>query len=522
MATATKSETDEFEDIEFENIGPVPTLSLRIRRRGGVTVLKGRNGSGKTELIKAANQLVTHGTGANLRDGAKRGRVSGFGATMTVGASTRHSGQLEVESFDDSKFSLADIVNPKIEDPVAADRVRIKALVQIAGAEANEALFYELCGGQAAYEQLVTRRASETDDLPTLAARVKKALEAAARTQESDVERAEARAQAKRSISQGFDAKIERESAVLQAAHAAAVRDEERLKADAEAKEKAIKAATEATIQLEQAEELHDGPSVTTAASVLTSAKAALDRANKEVADLEAKLTAAKAEAKLADSQHTSAVQAHQAAEQHERTVASWRQSIEAGKVEPIDPELLTAARQRVEVATKAIEAGVTQRAAFEASEQVKTELATAAKHRKEAERLRDAAKATDGILSEVIASLGCPLYVKDERMMTKVQGEEEPFARLSNGQRWKVVVPIAVEAVKPENDDEPNGILVLPQDAWQDVDPDQQEEIHKMLDGTRVNILTAACTRGALRSEIFEPEATEPANGTKKAKARK
>ena len=114
--------------VEIENVGPVEHLSLPIPVGGGIVVLKGRNGRGKTKAREAVDKLTSGRGAVSVRDGALRGQVSGFGATLKVARSATRSGVLEVESLD-GKLSVADLVSPPVKEAAAADARRVKTLV---------------------------------------------------------------------------------------------------------------------------------------------------------------------------------------------------------------------------------------------------------------------------------------------------------------------------------------------------------------------------------------------------------
>src|SRR5262245_51934587 len=120
--------------ISVDDIGPIHHFEFTIPEDGGVVVLKGRNGLGKSNVLRAVDALTTgYGKGdLRARDGAVAGQVQGFGVTLRVGRRATRSGELEVLALDSDRFSVIDVLAPPIKDPQAADTHRIKALVQLA------------------------------------------------------------------------------------------------------------------------------------------------------------------------------------------------------------------------------------------------------------------------------------------------------------------------------------------------------------------------------------------------------
>ena len=67
--------------IEVKNIGPVEQVSIPVPEGGGIVVLKGRNGSGKTQTLRAIESAATGRGRPSVRDGALRGEINGLGVT---------------------------------------------------------------------------------------------------------------------------------------------------------------------------------------------------------------------------------------------------------------------------------------------------------------------------------------------------------------------------------------------------------------------------------------------------------
>ncbi len=97
--------------IELTNIGPIEHLVIPVPERGGLCVLRGRNGRGKTKALEAVESALTGRGKLDVRDGALRGEVEAFGVTLKIGRSTRRTGELEVQSLD-GRLSPAELVDP--------------------------------------------------------------------------------------------------------------------------------------------------------------------------------------------------------------------------------------------------------------------------------------------------------------------------------------------------------------------------------------------------------------------------
>lgn len=123
-----------------------------------------------------------------------------------------------------------------------------------------------------------------------------------------------------------------------------------------------------------------------------------------------------------------------------------------------------------------------------------------AKKHAKNAEHWRGAAKKTDDVLSEVIQRAGLPLKVDGGRLVLTTESRGETYYQeLSLGERWRVALDIAVRAVGA------GGVLVVPQEAWEGLDPINRAAIAERVAGTGVVLVTAECDETDLSAEVYE-----------------
>lgn len=495
MSTITEPRT-----LVAENIGPISNVVIPCPEEGGLVVMRGRNGSGKTTLLNATESLVTGHGKLSVRDGQLHGKLAGLGAQMTVSRSTRRSGELEVHSLD-GRLSPAELVDPGMKDPDAADSKRIKALIALAGAKPDASLFYPLLGSQGEFEARVSPKAIESDDLITMAARVKRDLESKAREEEDRAEHADGHAKASKEAAEGVDVTAECDSAKLQAALEEAVRRESELRAaDRHAGDLISKAAV-ASDALEDAAAEYDGPTPDQAAAARNAAMVDRDIAVKAVRDAEEALRRAKSELLEAERKLESADAAKRTADAHEKVVAQFRDQIAAAKnVDRVDPADLAKATEAVTAARQAIERGALVRKAKEHLELADRSAKVAAAHRLTAFKLREAAKGTDEVLSAVVAKTGSPLRVEAGRLVLDTHRGVTYFADLSHGERWKIALDIAIEAVGSD------GLLTCPQEAFESLDPDNRRLIHDHLVGSGVVMLTAEAADGDLRAEVFTP----------------
>jgi len=485
--------------VTIENIGPVERLDIEVPVGGGIVVFQGRNGRGKTRALEALDNLTAKRGTVQARDGTLKGSVSGFGAQLTVARNIRRSGTLEVESLE-GRLSLADLVDPGLKDEGAADAKRIKALVDLGSPEADVMLFARLFETKAEFAKLVTERTIESDDLNTLASRIKRDCEKAARDEKEASVKATTRAKALREMIGDIDVSREVNSekvfARLQDATTAHATLAAQQKAAAEADEKSEKAAG----MLQAAEESYEGPHLEHARGALGAAVLAHDNAEVEVTAANERLSRAVTLREVAANKQEEARLILEQAEQHIRDMAAWREALEAEVPLPPDPAELKKAAE-VQVKARAAVARLPElTAAKQRAREAAEAEAEAATHVAQEARLRDAARGTDEILSEAIGRLNSPLRVESGRLVLDTTRGDTYFSDLSMGERWKQALDVAIAVATDRT------IFTIPQEAWESLDPQNRAEFAGHVKERGVLVFTAEATGDEeLAHEVFE-----------------
>jgi hypothetical protein len=479
------------EQVELRNCGPITRAQIPYMPDGGLVVLKGRQGIGKSTALEAMDAAVSGNGKPPIRRGEKSAQVDAFGVHMVVGRSTQRVGEPEV-AYLGSKLSVADLVDPGIKSATAADAHRIKALVSLTGVQPSAELFYHLVGSRERFEELVSPKATEGDDLVAIAEKVKREFEAAARKAEDRAEHAEGRARGSREAAAGVDAKAECDPAQLQQALEAAIRTESDLKARAEAHDRASLAARRAQDELDDAQSDYSGPTLADAQEEEAKAKTEEQAAEQAVRKAEETLRAAKAVHEHARRDYSAAIAVRKSAEEHERMVAQWRQQIAAGIPEAVEPELLKQAAAASQAAREAVERGALVRKAREHLAEAEKQAQAGADHRAEGMALREAAKGIDIVLSDAVAKTGSPLRVVEGRLVVGDGADKRLFAELSDGERWKLGLDIAIDAIDAMGG---RGFIVIPQWAWGELQPANKRLIAQHLQERGVCGYTAEAT---------------------------
>lgn len=474
--------------IAVENLGPVTQATIPIPETGGVVVLKGRNGAGKSRTLDAVDSLITGRGKPSVRDGALSGSVSGFGVTMKVARSARRTGELEVTSLD-GRLSVSDLVDPQLKTPDAADARRIKALIQVANVEPSAELFYSLFGGRDQFESVVSSSAVESTDLVVMADKIKRDCEAAARKAESDADHAEGRAKGAREAAGEVDTEEFHDADALSSELETAIASKSKVEEQLDAHQKALDAAELARHRLDKAGADYDGPTLEQAQQEEAALVESEKMHSSHVADLESQLRHARSELESVRVKLGSAITARKQAERHEQTVATWREQIEASIPPKPSDDVVQSVQARVREARNAVERGAVIRAALLKIEEAEKHASAALAHHKRAAQLRNIAKGTDEVLSSVVAKAGTPLRVEAGRLVLNTKRGDTYFADLSHGERWKIALDVAIKAVGK------GGVIVLQQEAWEGLDPIARQVVVDHVKGSEVVILTAECS---------------------------
>lgn len=498
------------QQIDVENLGPISKFSFGLREHG-VTVLVAPNGSGKSILLDAMSKLARGNGKAPLRDGAKRGSVEGFGARLSIGATSRHTGEFQVTSLE-GRFDLAELVDPGLIDPVAADRKRIRALVSLSGAKPDAGLFakHPAFGGTETMLRVVGQSSLDKTDLVEMAESIKRDYEQAARKHEDEAQRETGEAKGIESSLGEIDPAAETDQAKLRAAYDAARDTHKELTVRRQQAIEAQDAQHNAQEKLQTAQGCYQGPTVADAEIALQQSvanvkahKAKVEEARKDLAEAEQGLKDAHAQADhQTDLLH--------AAAQHEQFVHHCQQILGTAVAFP-PSEAITAAEQAVTKTQSAMEYGVL--AANWRSKRIMAdkhrERASAAEAK--AEQLRAAAQSIDEVLSGAIKSAALRVESVDGRARLVVDHAARgvtPYHELSDGERWRVAIDLAADKVGED------GLIVIPQAAFEGLDHANRLAIHQHAIERKVFILTAEATHSPddapeLQAKAFEPEAS-------------
>jgi hypothetical protein len=468
--------------IAIEDIGPIDRLEIPIPEGGGIVVLHGRNGNGKSHALQAVEGLTT-GERQPVRDGQSRGVVEGLGARLTVARRTSRTGELTVEVLEGD--DPTQLVDPGIKDPEAADRRRLEAMLRLAGAKPDTNLFASLVGGGENLYNVAAPSSLKAVDLPDMGARLKRDFEAAARKAESAADNHRGARDAlsdAATVSEDLP-DIESLRAKLHNTSVEFAREEERVKAAQTAGDAAAKAREGLRLTKEE----YEGPTA-------EQARVAHEKQSQVVVELQEAYDAASDELRRLTTQW-------KIAEEFESTMAAWQETVDDAPSGVVDDTKLVdlgnqkdALNQHLEEAAVLIEKHRKHKEYREAGRMV-------ADAEMRADGWREAAKGIEAVLTAQFAPIAPEgLQWAENRLVcdTKARGEV-PFADLSPGERWSIALEIATRSTGS------GSLLVIPQEAWESLDPINRQAAKEAAEKLDVVILTAEATDGPLRAEVEE-----------------
>jgi len=495
-------------EITITDAGPLENLTIPVPPDGGVVVLTGKNGSGKTTALNSAEALLGGKPSVSARDGSQKAVITGFGATLRVGRRASRTGELEVSSLD-GDLSPAKLVDPGLKSPDAADAVRIKALLRLVKAEPDLADFHNLLRDRQTFETYVPEDLSDETDVVALASRIKRSLEQTARREEAIAQNESGKAIAYGKAVEGVDTSAAGDADELQTWLEANVAHRAQLNEQATQSALAKSKADQARAQMAAAEPVRDlsdeitqaGESVSQRAADVYAWRKRQAEATESVELAIANEDSCRRELASAELAHRNAIERRDAvvlrqndANQHADSMARWEKTIaNSEQVECPTPDELEAAEQAITDIRQAIEQAAIIRQAIEQQAKAQEHKQKSQEHYDIATDLRQSAKATDDILSDLVSKCGTDLTVSDGRLHVETRRGLTLFAELSHGERWKIAIDVALQSFPADSEHLP--VLTVEQEAWEGLDPANRSIIAEHARERKVLILTAACS---------------------------
>lgn len=490
----------------LDSVAGIEHIEIPLPEGGGIVLFEGRNGTSKTNALEAVQVLVGKGGEIKTQDGAVAGEASlkrddSQFVTVRMQRRLSRSGKLEVDALS-GKFDVGVLVDPKLKDPEAADALRVKALIQLTDqSKPSPSLFYDIVGGKLRFEELVSVESARADDLVTMAGKVKRDLEKHSRLRKESCERQKLSVETSRRAAEGIDVSQPCDAQALQHELEQSIRASQALETQAAEQRKKKTEYQVSQTQLKFAQESYTGFSVEVASNSARIALKEFDGQTAVVETLQEQLRVAIETRVRLRTISDAADKMLQEAKAHESQISQLSQIIASGEPELVPEVSIASAAENVSKARLALETGIKVRTAkqqlLEASESDKQ----ARILEQEAEALRNSAQATDSVLSAAVERLNSPLRVRNGRLVLKTKrSDHELFQDLSLGQRTRVVVDIAINAVGI------GGLIVCPQELWDGLDPQNRDAVNEQVSGTGVWIVSAQVGSGEeISASVYE-----------------
>ena len=476
--------------IELNNVGPIEHLSIPVPEGGGVVVLKGPNGSGKTHGIDATASLYDKGVRKSMTksDGVPSGTITGKGVTVRLGRVNTAKGELECESLD-GRVDPSQLVDPGIKDAEKADAKRLAAVVRLGGVIVSPEAWLASLGP----DPIVPIENLTGDDPVVIADRIRRAYHKAALELEKE-----------------SGSKSNQGTTLLEsvAELPTEVADADELAKAFDTASEALTVATtrhdsyqESLLAFEGAKEKLAGLPLVDVSGLAEErdhfANLASLRAE-EIEEAEKALSAMKADFSELESSHTLAVQKLDAANEQESARLSLKAVLEAGLPKEVTRDEIGKLTLAKSEARTAIQNAEVVRRGIETRNNADKMLELAEAAAAKAVKYRDVARSTDAVLEQALVDAGFEaVKIHDGRLCVASDRGLEPFSELSHGERWRMALDFAAQGL-PEG-----SVLPVAQEAYEALDPSNRQQIAELAKERGLVIVTALASDGDLRAEV-------------------
>lgn len=486
--------------IDLENVGPIEHLSIPIPEKGGLVVLSGGNGRGKSHAINAVESLYSKDSRKQLRhsDGTPSGKVTGLGVTIRLGRSNTVKGELVCEALD-GRVDPSMLVDPGLKDPMAADTKRLTTLVRLAGIRVSPGDWAAAIPTDAVeLEHLVSADPVETAD------RIRRKLHDAALARERIAENKLNESRTLENAIAGIDLQAESDRTKLQSAfeHASAyygkaIADREnRLKhqRDKLAARELLMANAARAIDLESAEH-----NVLATKGVIEDKIGQAQQMEQTIVELQSRQKLLFREIEQSEALLKQQQERVELAKEQANQIAQWTAIVEGDELEPVTDAEIAHIEAAKNEAAQAMERGETIRRAQLQADQAARLAAESEDIAETAAKLRDLARSTDSILEQALVTAGFgSIKVYEGRLCVESDRGLEPFSELSHGERWRYALDLAAAGL-------PKGsVLPVCQEAFESLDTENRRFVHNLAVERGLVIITAEATEGDLRAEVL------------------
>lgn len=469
--------------IELDHVGPIEHLTIPIPEGGGVVVLRGKNGSGKSHALNGVEALYSKESRKGLRnsDGMPSGKIEGLGVAVRLGRSNTAKGELICESLD-GRVDPSLLVDPGIKDPLAADAKRLITLIRLAGVEVTRETWEAATCGLIDLNDLV-------DPDPVVSAdSIRRALHAKALTDERAAEsKAKEAATLEHSIADinlDVDNNMVQLAEDLDEATSRLARAEQQQSDHIAAKERQAKAVEALNALPELATEMRR--------QELLIASKKVDELVAQIESLQERLVDARG---IVDKKQAEL----DAAEQREAERKQLADIVNTDIPAEVTTEQIEQLREAKTKAHERLQQCEVVKRALETKSKATDLKADAESCAACAARYRDLARSTDQVLEQALIDSGFnTVKVHDGRLCVESDRGLEPFSDLSHGERCRITFDIVVAGL-PEH-----SVLPVRQEFFESLDPHNRAHLSQLAKERGLVIVTAEATDGDLRAEVL------------------
>ncbi len=490
-------------ELTLQNVGPIQHFRIPLPETGGVVVLKGEQGVGKSHALEAAQNVLGGGGKLPVSDGARRATAEGFGVRLEFSNRRSATGDLEVRSLEG--FPLDLFVNPGFTDPVANDTRRVKALLGLCGVTADATLFEPIVAGLGKFDELISKETLACQDIVQMAAGVRKDLQSKARAIESQVEMlASEVANRRASLTEMVDPKVSAAEAkdtqrlctldvgrlgrVLEETKAAAQKWDDASQAIAVSE--AGSHAGELSVVDEQIEMLTNDQK---------SLQEQVDGLRRLLSDAENALSKTNGMLAIATTRKATLLECTNIIAAAMEVTKSPRPDVTAAE------SAYQTASDRLNEANDLVNRATQWEIRTRVASEIEKLSADKTSREKVANALRDAASRTDDVLSDTICRLLDQMKVEQGRLLYNYpkRGKYIPFDELSQGEAYTVAIDIAASVLGV------GGVFVLNQAAWGELNDRSRDLVAERCREKGCVMITAQATEDPeLTVSFYEPRA--------------
>lgn len=490
--------------VSIKNVKAIEYCDIPIPEDGGVVIMRGSNGAGKSTAIACVDAILTGDTsGIELRDGEIKGSVEGFGVKIHVGRSkVQRTGKLETIGLEHS-IDLATFISPKRQDEKTADKDRIRELVSISGMKTDPSLFYPLFGGEQGFEFSIDEDDIHGKDMIELSGVVKRTLQKQASEAEKKATELKGKADALKTVDKSVDLSGETDAAKLEAERDQAMRNLSSIESRAESARKQAERVHKAEAKLNELQATAYTPT-----EDLKSKQADIENSIRGF--IERRIEAERELVKIAEFIKQAEAKANQNAEtiaDAERRDKERQTLLELIKSDfELSPtaEQIEQAKKRLADAKKAVTDGALIRDAIQKREQAKEVEKRIDGLTLDAKELRERATMVDSIVSKAIKAPG--LLIEDGRLVVVTPKRGKVYYHdLSDGERTRIALELGVLRVGER------GLLALQQHFWEGLDGTAQAQVYREAKRLGVVVITAKSSEeigdNPITAEVFQPK---------------